>query len=134
MKRQFPSIPATTNVGFAKRLVLDSPPVAPGVGKLLWRIRSRYHNILNPRARDPRRNRTRGIGRRSGSVGGQSAKIDNRNIGSRSSLLVLAFSAADRRVSPLVLVTSVTGSTATAVAAAGSRAPLGDPVLLFELF
>jgi hypothetical protein len=59
---------------------------------------------------------------------GHPAKIYNRN-GSRSSLL--SFSVANRRVPPLVFVI---GTTADSTAAAGSRAPLGDPVLLFELF
>jgi hypothetical protein len=60
---------------------------------------------------------------------GHPAKISNRN-GSRSS--VLSLSVADRRVPPLVVVVGRT--TADTAAAAGSRAPLGDPVLLFELF
>jgi hypothetical protein len=45
---------------------------------------------------------------------------------------VLSLSVADRRVPPLVVVVGRT--TADTAAAAGSRAPLGDPVLLFELF
>lgn len=132
METPIPSIPATTNVGFAKRLVLDSPPVAP-VNGLLWSNSSRCHNILNTHARNGWRPRGKScrIGRRSGS-GSQSTKIDYRNGSCSSFLRILALSTADRRVSPVVLVTAVTGSTATA--AAGSRAPLGDPVLLFELF
>lgn len=60
------------------------------------------------------------------------AKIDNRN-GSRSSILLALSSAADRRVPPIVLFdTAVTAS--AAVTAAGSRAPLSDTMLLFELF
>lgn len=50
------------------------------------------------------------------------AKILDRN-GSRSG--ALAISAADARVLPL---------DANLAVAAGSRAPLGDPMLLFELF
>ena len=45
---------------------------------------------------------------------------------------MLSPSVADRRVPPLVIVVGRT--TADTTAAAGSRAPLGDPVLLFELF
>ena len=126
------SIPATANVGFAKRLVLDSPPKVPGHRRsssvLLCRGgSSRYHNILVPHV-DGLRPCTRT--RTSCKVGPRTshfAKIDNRN-GSRSSIL-LALSTADRRVPPIVLF-----DTATAAAAAGSRAPLSDTVLLFELF
>ena len=131
-KRQPNSIPATANVGFAKRLVLDSPPKVPGHRRssssssgLLCRSSSRNHNILVPHANGlrPRACAARKIGSRTSHF----AKIDNRN-GSRSSFL-LALSAADRRVSPLVF-----SETATTAAAAGSRAPLGDTMLLFELF
>jgi hypothetical protein len=134
-KRQPNSIPATANVGFAKRLVLDSPPEVPGHRcsssrrRLLCREgSSRYHNILVPHAAN-------GVCLRAacrvGPRTSHSAKIDNRN-GSRSSFLLLhllALSAADRRISPLV-----SPNTAADTAAAGSRAPLGDTMLLFELF
>ena len=131
------SIPATANVGFAKRLVLDSPPKVPGHRRssssssvLLCRGgSSRYHNILVPHVDGLRRctrTRTR-VACKVGSRTSHLAKIDNRN-GSRSSIL-LALSTADRRVPPIVLF-----DTATAAAAAGSRAPLSDTVLLFELF
>jgi hypothetical protein len=87
------------------------------------------NNVLVPRANDwhPRAgisNFEIGGPRRAGHL----AKIYNRN-GSRSS--VLSLSVADRRVPPLVIVV---GRTAADTAAAGSRAPLGDTVLLFELF
>lgn len=127
------SILATANVGFAKRLVLDSPPKVPGHRRssssvLLCRGgSSRYHNILVPHVDGLRRctrTRTR-VACKVGSRTSHLAKIDNRN-GSRSSFL-LALSTADRRVPPIVLFD-------TATAAAGSRAPLGDTVLLFELF
>ena len=126
------SIPATANVGFAKRLVLDSPPKVPGHRRsssvLLCRGgSSRYHNILVPHVdglRPCTRTRTCKVGSRTSHF----AKIDNCN-GSRSRIL-LALSTADRRVPPIVLF-----DTAIAVAAAaGSRAPLSDTVLLFELF
>jgi len=130
------SIPATANVGFAKRLVLDSPPKVPGHRRsssssvLLCRGgSSRYHNILVPHV-DGLRPCTRTRARVACKVGPRTshfAKIDNRN-GSRSRIL-LALSTADRRVPPIVLF-----DTATAAAAAGSRAPLSDTVLLFELF
>ena len=132
------SILATANVGFAKRLVLDSPPKIPGRRRsssssssvLLCRGgSSRYHNILVPHVDGLRRctrTRTR-VACKVGSRTSHLAKIDNRN-GSRSSIL-LALSTADRRVPPIVLF-----DTATAAAAAGSRAPLSDTVLLFELF
>jgi hypothetical protein len=57
------------------------------------------------------------------------AKIDNRN-GSRSSILLALSSAADRRVPPIVLFDTAPA----AITAAGSRAPLSDTMLLFELF
>ena len=129
------SIPATANVGFAKRLVLDSPPKVPGHRRsssmLLCRGgSSRYHNILVPHMdglRPCTRTRTR-VACKVGPRTSHFAKIDNRN-GSRSSIL-LTLSTADRRVPPIVLF-----DTAIAVAAAaGSRAPLSDTVLLFELF
>ena len=128
------SILATANVGFAKRLVLDSPPKVPGHRRsnsvLLCRGgSSRYHNILVPHVDGLRRctrTRTR-VACKVGSRTSHLAKIDNRN-GSRSSIL-LTLSTADRRVPPIVLF-----DTATAAAAAGSRAPLSDTVLLFELF
>lgn len=96
---------------FPERLVLDAPPIThmpvPGEG--------RYRNI--PFRRDDR----------SGDAAAASssnflAKILDRN-GSRSG--ALAISAADARVLPL---------DANLAVAAGSRAPLGDPMLLFELF
>ena len=137
-KRQPNSIPATANVGFAKRLVLDSPPKVPGHRRssssvLLCRGgSSRYHNILVPHVDGLRPcTRTRTRTRAACKVGPRTshfAKIDNRN-GSRSSIL-LALSAADRRVPPIVLFSD----TASAAAAAGSRAPLSDTMLLFELF
>ena len=134
------SILATANVGFAKRLVLDSPPKVPGHRRssssssssvLLCRGgSSRYHNILVTHVdglRPCTRTRTR-VACKVGPRTSHLAKIDNRN-GSRSSIL-LTLSTADRRVPPIVLF-----DTAIAVAAAaGSRAPLSDTVLLFELF
>lgn len=135
-KRQPNSIPATANVGFAKRLVLDSPPKVPGrrrssSGLLCRGGSSRYHNILIPHAVDDLRPCTRAackVGPRTSHF----AKIDNRN-GSRSSILLALSSAADRRVPPIVLFDTATTASA-AVAAAGSRAPLSDTMLLFELF
>jgi hypothetical protein len=137
-KRQPNLIPATANVGFAKRLVLDAPPKVPGHRRsssssvlLLCPggSSSRYHNILVAHVDGLRpctrtRTRTCKVGPRTSHF----AKIDNRN-GSRSSIL-LALSAADRRVPPIVLFDTAT----TASAAAGSRAPLSDTMLLFELF
>ena len=113
-----------------KRLVLDPLPIAP-VRMLLCPGRGRggslYHNILVPGAdaawHPCARASNLGIGPRAG----HPAKINNRN-GSRSRLFSLSM--ADRRVPPLVVVET----TADTTAAAGSRAPLGDPVLLFELF
>lgn len=114
----------TANVGLAKRLVLDSPPKVPGHHRRrLLAPSRRYHNILVAHWDDLR----------PGASGARTtshfvAKIDNRN-GSLSSSLLPALSAgADRRISPVVFL-----NTALA-AAAGSRAPLGDTVLLFELF
>jgi len=137
-KRQPNSIPATANVGFAKRLVLDSPPKVPShrrsSGLLCRGGSSRYHNILVPHV-DGLRPCTRTRARVACKVGPRTshfAKIDNRN-GSRSSILLALSSAADRRVPPIVLFdTAVTAS--AAVTAAGSRAPLSDTMLLFELF
>lgn len=130
-KRQPNSIPATANVGFAKRLVLDSPPKVPGhrrsSGLLCRGGSSRYHNILVAHVdglRPCTRTRTR-VACKVGPRTSHLAKIDNRD-GSRSSIL-LALSAADRRVPPIVL-------SDTATTAAGSRAPLSDTMLLFELF
>ena len=126
------SIPATANVGFAKRLVLDSPPNVPGHRRSSSSVlicrggSSRYHNILVPRTVDDLRPCTRTRTCKVGPRTSRFAKIDNCN-GSRSSIL-LVLSTADRRVPPIVLF-----DTATA-AAAGSRAPLSDTVLLFELF
>jgi hypothetical protein len=113
-----------------KRLAFDPLPVAP-VRMLLCpghgRGGSRCRNILVPR--HPRAARTLNLEIGSPRAG-HPAKINNRN-GSRSSLL--SPSTADRRVPPLVIVVGRTTADSTA-AAAGSRAPLGDPVLLFELF
>ena len=118
-------------MGFAKRLVLDSPPKVPGHRRssvLLCRGgSSRYHNILVPHVDGLRRcTRTRTC--KVGSRTSHFAKIDNCN-GSRSRIL-LALSTVDRRVPPIVLFDTATA----AAAAAGSRAPLSDTVLLFELF
>ena len=116
-----------------KRLAFDPLPVAP-VRMLLCpghgRGGSRCHNILVPRRAGGWQPRAWASNLEIGSPrAGHPAKINNRN-GSRSSLL--SPSVADRRVPPLVIVVGRT--TADTTAAAGSRAPLGDPVLLFELF
>lgn len=134
---------------FPERLVLDPPPVTHHVMPFLTLGeggRSGYRNMPFAHAGDRRRSRggRRAVwglrfGRGSSCRASRTsdfAKIDNA-YGSRSSSgsRALAISTADARVSPLVIsfITALDAAVA-AVAAAGSRAPLGDPVLLLEFF